>query len=475
MKKKLLLMILAVMLVVAMTPFTATASTKTSGTKEIKGTVTWDGIAMDSSSLPDYVKYDSATDTLTIKSGAHSYTLQNSSALISVSGRLDLTIDVEGDLTVDSGEKESPKLIENGILSTTVKGPGSIKAGTCDIDTAGGISISGSKITAEEIDGDEGSTIDISNGAVIDCNRINTVASGDSNVKISGGSHVTLTNYAKRSHTDGSITTESCSITDSNVSAEGGIITTTDNGNNSIYITMTKPGYSVTSKSIIMSIHEYESENGGESATGGTGNIVLTGCHVTTPAYGMISYKTINRSFNEVPCTLKGYAVTDETGNVSNDIVIGYGAGYPSVGTTVNTNGSKYKVTKSGSTGFETQYLGPVSKKHKTASVGSSVSISGKTFKVTSIASKAFYKNTRLKSVTIGSNVKTIGKNAFYGDKKLKTIKIKSKVLKSVGKNAIKGIYKKAGIKVPKSKYKAYKKVFTKKTGFKKSMKIKKY
>ena len=51
---------------------------------------------------------------------------------------------------------------------------------------------------------------------------------------------------------------------------------------------------------------------------------------------------------------------------------------------------------------------------------------------------------------------------------------MKSTTLKSVGKNAIKGINKKATIKVPKKQLKAYKKLFTKKTGYKKTMKIKK-
>lgn len=47
-------------------------------------------------------------------------------------------------------------------------------------------------------------------------------------------------------------------------------------------------------------------------------------------------------------------------------------------------------------------------------------------------------------------------------------------MLKSVGKNVFKGIYKKAVIKVPKSKYKKYKKLFNKKTGFGRKMKLKK-
>ena len=80
----------------------------------------------------------------------------------------------------------------------------------------------------------------------------------------------------------------------------------------------------------------------------------------------------------------------------------------------------------------------------------------------------------KLKSVTIGKNVKKIGKEAFYNCKKIKRITIKSANLKSVGKNAIKGINKKATIKVPKKQLKKYKRLFKSKTGYKKSMKIKK-
>ena len=56
---------------------------------------------------------------------------------------------------------------------------------------------------------------------------------------------------------------------------------------------------------------------------------------------------------------------------------------------------------------------------------------------------------------------------------KLKKITIKSTTIKSVGANAISGIDKKAVIKSNKKCVKAYKKLFTKKTGFKKTMKIK--
>ncbi|MBQ8084569.1 MAG: leucine-rich repeat domain-containing protein [Lachnospiraceae bacterium] len=144
----------------------------------------------------------------------------------------------------------------------------------------------------------------------------------------------------------------------------------------------------------------------------------------------------------------------------------------------------------------------------------------GVEYKVTSIGNKAFYKNTKLTSVVIGNNVKSIedyafygckniktlklgsgieiignssfrkctklttvtlpksidslGKNAFYGCSKLKTITINANSVIDVKANAIKGISKKAVIKVPKKLVKKYKKEFDKKSGFKGGMKIKK-
>lgn len=103
------------------------------------------------------------------------------------------------------------------------------------------------------------------------------------------------------------------------------------------------------------------------------------------------------------------------------------------------------------------------------------VSENGKqvSYKVTAIKGSAFTKCKKLKSVTIGRNVTKINADAFKGCSKLKKITIKGKGLKSVGKNVIKGIHKKAVIKVPKSKVSKYKKLFKKKTGFGKKMKVK--
>lgn len=95
------------------------------------------------------------------------------------------------------------------------------------------------------------------------------------------------------------------------------------------------------------------------------------------------------------------------------------------------------------------------------ANVPDEVTLGGKKYKVTEIKANAFRNNRKLKKITIGKNVKKIGKNAFYGCNNLKTITIKTTLLtkKSVGKNAFKGINAKAKIKVPKRKLKAYKSI----------------
>lgn len=101
--------------------------------------------------------------------------------------------------------------------------------------------------------------------------------------------------------------------------------------------------------------------------------------------------------------------------------------------------------------------------------------VGGKLYKITEIETGAVSGLKKLKKVTVGTNVISIGKNAFKGCKNLKKVVIASKKLKTVGNNAIKGIHKKAVITCPSSKVKKYKKLFTAKTGYvKKTMKIKK-
>lgn len=123
-------------------------------------------------------------------------------------------------------------------------------------------------------------------------------------------------------------------------------------------------------------------------------------------------------------------------------------------------------------------YLKPLKTSIAAAVVPDTVTITknGKsiTCKVTEISSRAFLKCKALKSVTVGKNVKTIGKEAFKGCQKLKKITIKSTVLKKVGQNAVKGIHKNATIICSSKKLNAYKKLFQAKSGFdKKTMKVK--
>ena len=142
----------------------------------------------------------------------------------------------------------------------------------------------------------------------------------------------------------------------------------------------------------------------------------------------------------------------------------------PKVGQNVKVGKVTYKVLSKNTVAYvKTNVKNPSS-----VTIPSAVKISGKKYKVTEISANAFKNKKKLKIVTIGENVKKIGKNAFSGCKSLKRINVKSKNLKSVEVNAIKGINSKAVIKVPKVKVNAYKKLFTKKTGFKKSMSISK-
>ena len=141
---------------------------------------------------------------------------------------------------------------------------------------------------------------------------------------------------------------------------------------------------------------------------------------------------------------------------------------------TATANGITYKVTKVENAKNAQITITSLDKKKSSIVIPDYITINGVKCKVVSIKKKALYKGTKLKKLTIGKNVQTIEDNAFNGCKNLKSITIKSTVLKKVGKNAIKGIHKKAVIKVPKKQYKKYKKLFGKKSGFKKPMKLKK-
>lgn len=190
-------------------------------------------------------------------------------------------------------------------------------------------------------------------------------------------------------------------------------------------------------------------------------------------------------------------------------------------GTKISVGKAEYVVTKSAKTGAEVAYTKLKNKKATSVSIPATIKKNGITYKVTSVADsafannkkltkvtiggnvktigkKAFYKNTKLKTVTLGKNittigdkafykctslkkvtipskVKKIGKQAFYGCSKLKTITIKTAKLtgKKIGSKAFGKISAKATFKVPKKKLSAYKKVLKSK-GISKKTVIKK-
>ena len=129
----------------------------------------------------------------------------------------------------------------------------------------------------------------------------------------------------------------------------------------------------------------------------------------------------------------------------------------PEIGSTVKVGKAEYEIGKD----YTVTYKCSTNKKAASVTVPATVNIQGKTYKVTAIAANAFKNNKKLKKVTIGENVKTIGKSAFYGCKNLKTVNIRTSMLKgkTVGKNAFAKINAKAKVKVPKSKLKTYKKL----------------
>ena len=122
----------------------------------------------------------------------------------------------------------------------------------------------------------------------------------------------------------------------------------------------------------------------------------------------------------------------------------------------------KYKITKCTASVKEVALTGAAKKKLTTLNVPATVKYNGMTFKVTSVGKKAFRKQAKLKSVTIGKNVKSIGASAFEGDKQLAKIKFSGTAIKSIGKNAFKGIKKNAKFTVKKSKKAYYKKLLKK-------------
>lgn len=160
----------------------------------------------------------------------------------------------------------------------------------------------------------------------------------------------------------------------------------------------------------------------------------------------------------------------------------------------------KYKVTKTGVSGkAEVQVVGSSKSKKKlsgTVKIPATVTYGKVSYRVTSIKAKAFKGYTKIKKVSLGSNLKTVGASAFQGCtklttvtvgksvttigsgafkscKSLKKVTISSSKVKKIGSAAFKGVAKKAVVKAPAKKVKSYTKLL-KKAGLPKTAKVKK-
>ncbi len=125
---------------------------------------------------------------------------------------------------------------------------------------------------------------------------------------------------------------------------------------------------------------------------------------------------------------------------------------------------ASYKILSDTKSGGTISFQKPLKKAAK-VTVPATITSNGKKYKVTSIAAKAFKNDKKLKQLTVGKNVKSIGKEAFSGCKKLKKIVLQTSKLtnSSVGKKAFTGVHKKVKVKVPKKKLKTYRKILKKK------------
>ncbi|MEY8427459.1 exo-alpha-sialidase [Lachnospiraceae bacterium 46-15] len=117
-------------------------------------------------------------------------------------------------------------------------------------------------------------------------------------------------------------------------------------------------------------------------------------------------------------------------------------------------------------------------KNTKAASIAipNTVKINGTDYKVIQIDAKAFNGCKKLKQITIGANVSSIGKQAFNGCKKLSKVTLKGTVLKSIKTGAFKKTSVKMTVKVPKKLKKAQRNALLKKmkkAGMSKKAKIK--
>lgn len=115
-----------------------------------------------------------------------------------------------------------------------------------------------------------------------------------------------------------------------------------------------------------------------------------------------------------------------------------------------------YRVTSSNVQNPKVTYVSNSNKTARTISIPATATIDGVKYKVTGIDDNAFKGNTKLTTLTIGSNVTSIGSKAFYKCKNLSKVKISSKKLSTIGSKAFYGIKNNAIFYAYRSKLTSY-------------------
>ena len=140
-------------------------------------------------------------------------------------------------------------------------------------------------------------------------------------------------------------------------------------------------------------------------------------------------------------------------------------------GDKVVSGGVQYKVLNASKKTAVAAKIDSKSKNAKSITIKATVTIKGVSCKVTEISTGAFKNAKNLSSVTIGKNVKTIGKNAFNGCTKLSKVTFKGTSVPAIKTGAFKKTKSGMTVKVPKKMTKAKRRQLSKKmasTGAKK-------
>ena len=123
------------------------------------------------------------------------------------------------------------------------------------------------------------------------------------------------------------------------------------------------------------------------------------------------------------------------------------------------TSKGTYKLNNSKKTATLTA---PANRKASSLKIPDTITANGKSYKVTEIGAKACGGMTKLTTLTVGKNVKKIGKSAFTGSKKLKKITFSGTALTKIGSDAFTDAKKTVTVICPKAKMEKYKKLLLK-------------